>query len=114
MKCEYDDNPFACFTCPFADCIRDNIKRDTVKDLAETPVRKREKYKLTYEKTDAAYKERLRLKRLGLPLPEKKYKCKGREREYMQEYRSKMSEEQKERYRTWQREYARKKRAKVV
>ena len=107
MKCDYDDNPFACFSCPFNECERDDIKKDVIKDLAETPVRKREKYRLTYEKTDAAYKERLRRKKLGLPMPERVYKCKGRRAEYQREYRASMSEEQHQRYLEWQRNYQR-------
>lgn len=113
MKCKYDECGFrGCLECDKPDCIRNDIKHDDV--VIEEHLRKRERYKLGYEKWDAAYKERLRLKRLGLPLPEKHYKCKGREAEYQREYRAQMPEEQKERYRAWQREYARKKRAKIA
>ena len=113
LKCEYDTNKYACFSCVFKDCIRSDIKSDEIKELVEPTIRMREKYKQTYEKTDAAYKERLSRKKQGLPMPEKVYKCKGRRAEYQREYRANMPKEQRERYNARQREYIREKRARM-
>ncbi len=112
MICEYDVHGWrGCLVCKNRDCIRDDIKHDDVH--IDEEVKAREKYRLTYERTDAAYKERLRRKKLGLQLPEKHYKFKGREAEYQREYRANMPQEQRERYNARQREYIREKRARM-
>ena len=126
MKCEYDNIGIsACVNCPFADCIRDDIECDPFSPSDEPEHKTSEAYigytakgtkrkygifKGTYlddskHRSARAYAER---KRKGIA-----YQCKytGREREYQREYREKMPEEQRERYRAWQREYARRKRA---
>ena len=130
MKCEYDGtNSEICFSCPFKDCIRDDIEADAIytEDIGELQEddhdaiygeprwdgKKRTygKYKGTPyddEKHKKAREYSYRY-RHGLPQPKKTYKCKGNPN-YQKEYRAAMPEEQKERYRAWQREYARQKR----
>lgn len=85
-KCRYDESPDYCFSCPFKDCIREDIKDDdAIKDRY---------YKRKYIKEK---------KRTGMGIP-------ASDILYQTMYRKQMSEAQKERYRAWQREYARKKR----
>ena len=87
QQCRYDESPNFCFSCPFADCIRNDIDNDSaIKDKY---------YKRPYIKQN---------KKTGINVS-------SYDILYQTLYRKQMSEDQKERYRAWQREYARKKRA---
>ena len=83
MKCNYENDKNACFSCPFNDCIREDINDDEAI---------KERY---YKRTN---------KRTGIGIP-------ASDVLYQTLYRKQMSEAQKERYRKYQREYARRKRA---
>lgn len=131
VKCGYDISPYACLECPYPDCLRDNIaddpffeeeppkEKDNSDDLykdiygEKKGKRKYTKYKGTYwdDEHHRKAREYEYRKRHGVPQEPRVYKSKGREREYLREYRSQMPPEQRERYLAWQREYNRKKRA---
>lgn len=91
LSCKFDIDKNACFSCPFDDCIRDDINDD--------PCIKERYGKRDYIKT--GIKIRKRSNRVEYI------------RAYQKAYREQMPEEQKERYREWQRLYARRKRAAV-
>lgn len=126
-KCKYDEIGFhACLNCSMSDCIRDDIlddefieeppkEKDNTDDIYDHHSRKRRwaRYKGTYFDDELHRKAREYewKKRRGLLVPKTEFKVKGRELEYQREYRANMPDEQRERYRAWQREYARKKRA---
>lgn len=101
--CMYDKKGEAgCFECELADCMRDDI----TKDIFLHRIIGTESTKTTEEREEHKAEIKRRKKELGV-----RYLRSGRETEYMREYRANMSEEQKDRYRAWQREYIRKKRA---
>jgi hypothetical protein len=132
MKCEYDGTDISvCERCPYKDCINDWVdfdpysedvpeEQDNILDAYADQIqhgqRKKGKFKGTYfdDERHRKAREYEYRKRHGIPHPPKVYKCKGRKLEYMREYRKNMPTEQKERYLAWQREYARKKRAKIA
>lgn len=130
MSCDYDKKGWTvCFNCPYETCIRNDIADDpfieeppTEKDnsdsfrenrFKESGKRQYIRYKGTYfdDERHKKAREYSRRKRYGIPQEPRVFKRKGREREYQQEYRANMDEEQKSRYRKWQREYQRAKRA---
>lgn len=108
MKCKYDGKDTSiCFNCPFADCIRDDIDDDpNIKERYEKVQTKRERYRESYARSDERWQRKLK----GLPIEPRVYKRKGNPN-YQREYRAAMPDDQKERYRAWQREYQRAKRA---
>ena len=131
--CHYDESPDSCYTCPYPDCLRDNItddpffeeeppkETDNSAELYEDRYgekqgkRKYTRYKGTYwdDEHHRKAREYEYRKRHGIPQEPRVYVYKGRKTEYQREYRAQMPPEQRERYLAWQREYNRKKRARA-
>ena len=87
LRCRYDESPEYCFSCPFQDCIRDDIEDD--EQIKERYCEKKEYNK--WGKRD-----------VGVNSYDVRYQT---------NYRKTMPKEQKEKYLAWQREYQRAKRA---